>query len=232
MEELRGYVVGGYLPTSFLDWEGHVAPVIFVSGCNFRCPWCHNREVVLSETDTIRVTDILEDIKRRSKFLDGVVITGGEPTLWEGLLPLLREFNEIGLAVKLDTNGSNPGLLEKILDEKLVKRVAMDVKAPFDDAILERVTGVKIFARTLRESVKIIKKLAPSYEFRTTWSLHILTEAELTRLQKDLDDDKNWVIQPFVPVDCLDHEYCRLPRVTAEEIKRILPNVKIRGQAT
>lgn len=223
--------MGGYLPTSFLDWEGHVAPVIFVSGCNFRCPWCHNGELVLFGTEPVSVSVILDDIKRRSKFLDGVVVTGGEPTLWEGLLPLLRKLGEMGLAVKLDTNGSNPGLLERILGEKLVKHVAMDVKAPFDDKILERVTGVKISAQTLKGSLEIIRKLAPSYELRTTWSPYILTGEELILLQKELDGDPNWVVQPFVPTGCLDPGCLCLPKVTLEEINSILPNVKKRGQA-
>lgn len=229
MEQLSGYAVGGYLPTSFLDWEGHIAAVIFVSGCNFRCPWCHNRDLVLSKTEKIPVNDILRDIERRAKFLDGAVITGGEPTLWEGLLPLLRWAKKKGLAVKLDTNGSNPRALEKILEEKLAAHVAMDIKAPFDDAVLERVTGAAVSALIIRESVDIIKKLAPSYEFRTTWSPRILSEAELLQIRRELADDSRWVVQRFVPADCLDPEYCKLPKTDISDIERILPGIKIRG---
>lgn len=229
MEQLKDYTVGGYLPTSFLDWEGHIAPVIFVSGCNFRCPWCHNRDIVLSKTQTIPVTDILKDIGRRAKFLDGVVITGGEPTLWEGLLPLLETLKEKGLPVKLDTNGSNPSLLKKILEKKLAAHVAMDIKSPFNDAVLERVTGVNISALTLIESVEIIKKLAPSYEFRTTWSPRVLSEAELLQIRRELADDGHWAVQPFVPEGCLDPEYCKLPKTSISDIERLLPGIKIRG---
>lgn len=229
MGELKEYTVGGYLPTSFLDWEGHIAPVIFVSGCNFRCPWCHNREIVLAETEKIPAAGILRDIAHRAKFLDGVVITGGEPTLWQGLTPLLAALKEMGLPVKLDTNGSNPRLLKKILEEKLAAHVAMDIKAPFDDAVLRRVTGAEIAALTLKESVEIIKKLAPSYEFRTTWSPRILSEAELLRIRRELSDDGHWVVQPFVPTGCLDPEYCELPKTAAADIERLLPGIRIRG---
>lgn len=222
-------MVGGYLPTSFLDWEGHVAPVIFTSGCNFRCPWCHNGDLVLARIGGEPVDDILADIRRREKFLDGVVITGGEPTLWSGLLPLLRELKKIGLAVKLDTNGSNPRLLREILAEGLVCHIAMDVKAPFDDKTLARVTGAPIDARLLLESLSIIRELAPSYELRTTWSPHILSEAELIQIRECLSDDPNWVVQSFVPTNCLDPQYRELGRVDPEYIKRILPGVRVRG---
>lgn len=229
MEEEQEYTVGGYLPTSFLDWDGHVASVIFAPGCNFRCPWCHNRDVVLELTEPIPIDLVLNDIDCRAEFLDGVVVTGGEPTQWRNLLPLLRRFKKSSLAVKLDTNGSNPRQLREILEEKLVKHVAMDVKAPFDDEILARVTGVKISATALRESVMIIKTLAQSHEFRTTWSPQILSPGELRRIQSDLGFDRNWVVQPFVPSNCLNQEYCKYAKVDAGEIRKILHNVKIRG---
>lgn len=229
MEGLCGYKVGGYLPTSFLDWRGHVAAVIFISGCNFRCHWCHNRDIVLERTEQIPLGDILTDIRRRAEFLDGVVITGGEPTLWPGLLPLLRALKEGGAAVKLDTNGSNPRLLRRIIAEKLAEQVAMDVKAPFDDEIVARVVGARIAASALKESVEIIKTLAPSYELRTTWSPEILSAAELRRVWEELGDDPNWVVQPFVPSNCLDPVYCAFPQVRPEDIQALLPGVKIRG---
>lgn len=229
MIELGEYVVGGYLPTSFLDWPGHVTSVIFTAGCNFRCPWCHNSDIVLGQSEPVSLSVILADVGRRWKFLDGVVISGGEPTLWQGLLPLLHRLKEIGLAVKLDTNGSNPQLLREILIDKLVVCVAMDIKAPFNDEILSRVTGVRTSAALLMQSVLIIKELAPSYELRTTWSPRFLASAELRQIQRDLDYDSNWIVQTFVPVNCLDLEYREYAKVDAEEIKKILPNVKIRG---
>ena len=121
MEEMRA---GGYLPASFLDWEGHVAAVIFTCGCNFRCPWCHNGELVTAGGGELLVKKIIADIKRRVKFLDGVVVSGGEPTLWPGLRPLLAELKELELAVKLDTNGTDPEQLRALIDEGLVEHVA------------------------------------------------------------------------------------------------------------
>lgn len=221
--------MGGYLPTTFLDWEGHVAAIIFISGCNFRCPWCHNADLVLSRTEGIPLEKVLTDIERRSKFLDGVVISGGEPTLWDGLQPLLNALGEKGLPVKLDTNGSNPNLLLQLLEKKLVAHVAMDIKAPFDEAALERVTGVKAPLHALMESVGIIKKLAMSYEFRTTWSPAILSESELLQIRQDLADDRHWVVQPLIPENCMDLEYRSMPKTSPSDIERILPGIRIRG---
>lgn len=229
MEELNGYMVGGYLPTTFLDWEGRVASVIFISGCNFRCPWCHNGSLVHAHTGEFPLEDILADIERRARFLDGVVISGGEPTLWDGLMPLLSVLSEKGLPVKLDTNGSNPRLLLQILKEELVAHVAMDIKAPFDEVVLERVTGVKVSPFALRESASIIKRLAPSYEFRTTWSPAILSEAELLQIGQELADSDHWIVQPFTPENCMDLNYRRLPKVSSSDIKRILPAIRVRG---
>jgi len=229
MPDLGSCMVGGYIPTSFLDWEGRVAAVIFTSGCNFRCPWCHNAELALGRAEGIPLQGVLTDIKRRAKFLDGIVITGGEPTLWPGLQNLLKELREAALPAKLDTNGSNPDVLRKILEDKLTAHVEMDVKAPFDDIVLSRVTGVQIQSRVIEDSVRIIKSLAASYSFRTTWSPHILSEAELRRIAEDLEHDPCWVIQPFVPVNCLDPKWLDFPKTEPEEIRRILPNVRIRG---
>lgn len=229
MDDLSNYAVGGYLPTSFLDWRGRVAAVIFTSGCNFRCPWCHNGELALGSGGEIPLGAVLQDIKRRSQFLDGVVISGGEPTQWPGRLRLLSVLKDASLPVKLDTNGSDPELLRRILEAGLVEYVAMDVKAPFDDELLARAAGVPVSAAVLLESVEIIRRLAPSYELRTTWSPGILSVNELLRLGGELAGDPNWVVQPFVPNGCLDPAYGELPRITAEEIRSILPEVKIRG---
>ena len=114
---MQNISAGGYLSASFLDWEGHVAAVIFMSGCNFKCPWCHNSDLVFNKTTPIKVTEIIEDIKRRKLFLDGVVISGGEPTCSLGLISMIREMKKIGLPIKLDTNGSHPEVLKRLLDE-------------------------------------------------------------------------------------------------------------------
>lgn len=220
---------GGYLPASFLDWDGRVASVIFTAGCNFRCPWCHNSELVREEAESVPIAKILADIKRRRNFLDGVVITGGEPCLWSGLFVLLNELKTLSLPVKLDTNGSFPEILEKIFDMALISHIAMDVKAPLDAERIKIVTGSGISPDILKKSIKLIKSKAPSYEFRTTYTPRIMSEDDLHEIRSELSDDSHWIIQCFKPVNCLDESFLECQAVRAEELKKIFPQIKIRG---
>lgn len=228
-KDMAGYSAGGYLPASFLDWDGHVSAVVFTSGCNFRCPWCHNSELVLQKTDMIDIDFIIDDICKRKKFLDGVVITGGEPCLWEGLFDFLRMMKELKISVKLDTNGSMPDILEKVLEEGLTDHVAMDVKAPLNKVALKRVTGVDVDPEKIRKSIDIIKSLVPAYEFRTTFIESLLTIDDMIEIRKELEDDDHWIIQPFRPVNCLDPGYCAFPAADAEKLRQKFPGIKVRG---
>ena len=112
--------IGGYIPSSFIDWEGHVSAVLFFRGCNFRCPFCHNGPMVMGQLPDLNEELIVEHIRSRKDFLDGVVISGGEPTLDPNRLKvLLPRFKDIGLPIKLDTNGSNPMVIEGLLSGDL-----------------------------------------------------------------------------------------------------------------
>jgi len=227
--DIDDFCAGGYLPASFLDWEGHVSAVIFVSGCNFRCPWCHNRDLVLGTAPDLPMGDILADIRRRAKFLDGVVVSGGEPCMWPGIKPLLMALKETGLPVKLDTNGSLPDVLFELLAEKLVDFVAMDVKAPFDAAALKKVAGVDVSPDDIRKSVSLIRSHTPGYEFRTTYVSGLLTKEDLLSVRESLDDDSHWVVQCFRPVNCLDDSYLNHAADSAESVKEMLPGISVRG---
>jgi len=226
---MKEYTAGGYLPASFLDWDGHVSAVVFTSGCNFRCPWCHNSELVLQKTDLIDLSFITRDICKRRKFLDGVVLTGGEPCLWNGLFDFLRVMKDLKINVKLDTNGSMPDILEKVFEENLADHVAMDVKAPLNEQSLKRLTGVDVKAETIKRSIGILKRSAPSYEFRTTFIERLLTFEDMLELRKELNDDAHWIIQCFRPVNCLDPDYCLSPPVDAEKLRDKFPGIKVRG---
>ena len=220
---------GGYLPASFLDWDGRVAAVVFTVGCNFRCPWCHNGALVTGEIETTPVARIYADIARRAKFLDGVCVSGGEPTLWDGLVPFIEEIRKLGLPVKLDTNGSNPGVVEKLLDCGLIEHVAMDVKAPLDAASYKRVAGVDAAIGNLKKSIELIRQKAPSYEFRTTFVPPLLTPADLRAIREYLSDDAHWFIQCFKPVGCLDENFIKYKAADPEGVRKLLPGVNVRG---
>ena len=228
-EEMKRYTAGGYLPASFLDWDGHVSAVVFTSGCNFRCPWCHNSELVLQKTDIIDISFIIDDICKRINFLDGVVITGGEPCLWDGLFDFLGKMKELKMSVKLDTNGSMPDILGKVLEEGLADHVAMDVKAPLNKVALKRVTGVDVDPEKIKRSIDIIKRSVPAYEFRTTFIDGLLTIEDMIEIRKELENDAHWVIQPFRPVNCLDPGYCSFPAADPEKLRVKFQGIKVRG---
>lgn len=225
----RVSTVGGYLPASFLDWDGHISDVIFTTGCNFRCPWCHNGALVEGVVEDVPLSDVLANIVRRVKFLDGVCVSGGEPTLWDGLVPFIREVRELGLPVKLDTNGSNPDILLKLFDEKLVSHVAMDVKAPLDTVSYQRVTRSDVPVENMTRSVEIIRANAPSYEYRTTFVPGLMTPDDLTAIRKYLNDDAHWFVQCFKPMGCLDESFLSFAAAEPDELKKLLPGVTVRG---
>lgn len=220
---------GGYLPASFLDWNGHVTAVIFMSGCNFACPFCHNRDLVLSKTEPSPLSSIIDDIKRRRKFLDGVVLSGGEPCMSAELLPLLSELGTLRLPVKLDTNGSFPDILREVINGMFVDYIAMDVKAPLDEDVYRRVTRSDISVEKIIQSMKLIKESGLQYEFRTTYSPEFLSEDELLRIRKDISDDVHWFAQCFKPNSCLDEKFTSCMAVEPGTLHKLLPGVKVRG---
>lgn len=158
--------------TTLLDYPGKLATIVFTPGCNLRCDFCHNPEFVLPEKiERIRHDFISEEIffrflKTRIGFLDGVVICGGEPTIHEDLPNFCQRIKELGLLVKLDTNGTRPEMLENLLAKELIDYVAMDVKHSFDG--YDSLTKKSVDISKYKKSIEIIKARAPDYEFRTT----------------------------------------------------------------
>ena len=152
---------------SLLDFEDKVSCVLFCKPCNFRCPFCHNGDSVLNAQTEINFDDILAYLKSRIGLVDAVVFSGGEPTLEPDLEVKIKAVKSLGFLIKLDTNGTNPELLEKLLDEGLFDYVAMDIKN--SPSLYAKTSGVKsINLDNIKKSISIIMKKAPDYEFRTT----------------------------------------------------------------
>ena len=152
---------------SLLDYEDKVSIVLFSQACNFRCPFCHNGESVLNAQSALDFDEILAYLKTRTGLVDAVVFSGGEPTLEPDLEVKIKSVKSLGFLIKLDTNGTNPVLLEKLIDEGLIDYVAMDIKnSPSLYAKTSGVTNVNL--DNIRKSISIIMKKAPDYEFRTT----------------------------------------------------------------
>lgn len=191
--------IGGFCKFSLIDFPAHLAAVIFTQGCNFRCPYCHNPELVLPEKfeKPIPLDDILRHLTKRTSQLDGVVISGGEPTLQSDLKSFLREIKRLDYSIKLDSNGSFPGILEQIFREGLVDYIAMDIKAPLKK--YRSLAGCNVKTDHIRRSISLVKKSAIPYQFRTTMVKPLLCMDDIELIYKEIDYDPNYVLQKFVP---------------------------------
>ncbi len=188
-------VIGGFLKSSFIDYPDKIAAVIFTRGCNFRCPYCHNSELLDGQGGWMSREDLMEQIRGRIRYLDGLVVSGGEPTLHRDLPEFLAELRETGLSLKLDTNGTAPGMLKYLLEEGLVDYVAMDVKAPFSS--YGRVAGSLVNIRDIEKSVKLLMDGPVPYEFRTTVARELLSPGDLEELAGDIRGADRYVLQRF-----------------------------------
>jgi pyruvate formate lyase activating enzyme len=214
--------IGGFQKVSLIDYPGRISAVVFTQGCNFRCPFCHNPELVDPGRfeDLIPQKEILSFLERRRGRLDAVVITGGEPTMQPALVPFIIQLRSMGFQVKLDTNGALPDRLEEMLDRKLLDYVAMDIKAP-----LERygeVTKTKPDQQLIRRSISLIMASGLDYEFRTTAVKSLLGPADIEQIGRLIPGAKRFVLQKFVPTKTLDRDYLGESSYTDGELKAIV----------
>ena len=187
---------------SLLDYEDKVAVVLFSHACNFRCPFCHNGDSVLNAQNEINFDEILEFIKSRRGLVDAVVFSGGEPTLEPDLEVKIKAVKSLGFDIKLDTNGTNPELVEKLLDEGLLDYVAMDIKN--SPSLYAETSGVKsINIENIKKSISIIMNKAPDYEFRTTLVKEFHEHMDYDAFYKLIKGAKKLYLQKFV-----DREGC------------------------
>ena len=195
----------GWVRTSLIEYPGHIATVLFVGGCNFRCPPCHNADLVQrpAEMPDLGIGEVWDFLSRRVGLVDGVVVTGGEPTLQSGLIPFLRRVRERGFDVKLDTNGYRPDVLAALLDEGLVNYVAMDVKAPPTKYPLLAGRADVDVARVER-SVDLLRSSGLPHEFRTTVVPGLLDEADVEEIARWIAGAERYVLQQFRPRRTLD----------------------------
>jgi pyruvate formate lyase activating enzyme len=178
--------IGGIVKSSLIDYPGKVAAVIFTQGCNFRCPYCHNPELVNPEhfNKPIPEKEILSFLEMRRGLIDGVVITGGEPLLQPEIKDFIKEVKEMGYSVKLDTNGSNPQRLEELLSEGILDYIAMDIKSPIGK--YSSVVRAEVDTDHIRKTLMLITKSGLPYEVRTTlfWGL---TMDDVLRMMGELN---------------------------------------------
>jgi pyruvate formate lyase activating enzyme len=216
--------IGGFEKLTLIDFPGKVACMIYTIGCNFHCPYCHNPELVDETANEISFEGILEFLKTRQGLLEGVVITGGEPTLHKDLLLVMRRIKALGYEVKLDTNGTNPNMLQQAIDQKLVDYVAMDIKAPLYKYTTN--TERPVDADALRKSIGILMKNRVPYEFRTTVSKFLLSPLDLVDIAKEIQGAEHYYIQKFIPTKILNPQLKRKLAYTDIEYEQLLASVK------
>ncbi len=196
------------LPTSMIEWEGRLSCAIFLPGCNFRCPFCHASDLVLcpDQLEDVPLQSVLRHLQDNRGWVDGVVISGGEATLHDGLPSLIAVLREHVGSIKLDTNGSNPRLVEELVNAGLVNCVAMDVKAPLDERY-SAAAGVPVDLDALRATVGFLRSRGVEHEFRTTVVPGIHTCRDIVELARCLGPTESLVLQQFAPLNCIDQSY-------------------------
>lgn len=192
----EGMQIVGQQKTSFIDYPDKICTVYFAPGCNFRCSYCHNAPLVKGEGSVISPEEIALFLEERKKYIDGVCISGGEPTLQRNLPQWVESIKEKGFLVKLDTNGSNPKMLRELIDKNLLDYIAMDIKAPWHK--YEKVAGVPVNIKGIRKSVEIIRNREDfDYEFRTTVCKELLSIKDILEMGKSLQGSKRYILQNF-----------------------------------
>ncbi len=200
-------VIAGLQRFSLIDFPGQVAAIVFTQGCYFRCPYCHNPELVLPEQfgPMIEEETVFDFLRARIGKLDGVVVTGGEPTMQNDLPKFIRRVKDLGMLVKLDSSGVRPDVLQTLFDAKLVDYVAMDIKAPLPK--YEEVVQVRVELEAIRRSISLVMQSGVDYEFRTTLVEGLLTPDDVRAIGEDICGAKRYYLQKFVSTKAVDRSY-------------------------
>ena len=225
--------ISGIQKLTLLDYPGKCACTVFLAGCNLRCPFCHNASLVVGQAPTaMEEAEFFAFLKKRKGLLDGVCVTGGEPTLRKDLPDFIRRIKELGYLVKLDTNGSNPAMLRQLLEEGLLDYVAMDIKN-CPERYAETCGGIEILPQ-VQESLAILKENNVEYELRTTLCRPFHDESALEAIGKWLTGTQNYYLQNFV--DSGDLIGSEVSGFTKEEMEALrnsvlphIPTTRIRG---
>ncbi len=188
--------ISGFQKFSLIDYPGKISAVIFTQGCNFRCPYCHNPELLdINQKPKFKESDIINFLISRQKQLDAMVITGGEPTLQKDLFQFIQKIKSLGFLVKLDTNGTNPQIIKELLDKKLIDYIAMDIKGPLDK--YSQIVQVNVNLNNILQSINLVRQ-TPDYEFRTTITREQLIKSDIKKIGELIKGSKQYSLQKYV----------------------------------
>ncbi len=218
-------VIGGFQKFSLADFPGKISAIVFTRGCNFRCPYCHNPELVDPARYVAEVPqeEVLRFLGSRRGQLQGVVVTGGEPTLHDDLPLFLAGIHALGFAVKLDTNGSNPDALQGLIRDSLLDYIAMDIKAPL--SAYPRIAGAPVRVEDIERSVRLVIGSGLPHEFRTTYEGSLLSTKDMEAIAEIVRGCANYVVQSFRPSRALDPAMlsrARPDRASLQAIRKLM----------
>lgn len=228
----------GFHETSLVDWDGKVSLVLFLGGCNFHCPYCHNPKVAHDDPalHTIHWSTINQVLSRKHGWVDGVAVTGGEPMMHPEVFELCRNVKDCGLLVKIDTNGSFPYPLKELIERRMVDFVAMDVKASLTDKY-RAAAGRDVELAVLRRSIRLLLESGVDYEFRCTLVPGIVEPGDVPEIGRAVEGARRLVLQQFIPTEARAEElrkrgtYSRTEaEALAESARPFVKEVKLRGK--
>ena len=229
-------LIKGFQKLSLIEYPGKLSAIIWTGGCNFRCPFCYNRDIVLNynKMKTIPEKEVIDFMLTRKGLLDAIAITGGEPTLQKDLPEFAQKIKDMGFLVMVETNGSNPGMIKELIDKKLVDYIAMDIKAPLKK--YNKVCGKKVNKKNIQKSIDIIRKSGVKYEFRTTVIPKFFKEDDAKAIGKWLKGSKRYYLQQFVTENTVDKDFKKMKSYPVEKLKEFakmmkpyFKSVKVRG---
>ena len=215
--------ISGFVKNSLIDYPGKIASVVFTQGCNMFCKYCHNYDLIPTNGSKgyFNEDEILNYLKKARSFIDALVISGGEPTLQNDLLVFISKVKELGLLVKLDTNGSNPAVLQKLIDNDLLDCVSMDIKTKLEVKNYRNLVGGQFSdeqMNSILESISLLKKSEIDVEFRTTMIREVHTSEDIRMICTDIASDKKYTLQRFSPVKVFDNNYSLFSTFTENEL--------------
>jgi len=217
--------IGGFQKTSLLDYPKIISAIIWTVGCNFRCPFCYNKDLVLGKVENIHEKDIFAFLEKRKSMLEGLVISGGEPLMQKDIVPFAEKVKKLGYKIKIDTNGMYPEKLKELIDKKLVDYVAMDIKAP--KGKYNELSGIKTDIKKIEKSIEIIRNYAPDYEFKTTFAPGLLKKEDILSIAKWLKGSKRYFLQQFKSdVHLVSSDLEDIAPYSKEDLFETLENIK------
>ena len=223
---MKELIIKGFTQNSLLDWEGKIVSTLYVPYCNFRCPYCHNSGLVLNpeQYDTVSWAEIENFLINHKGWVDGICLTGEEPCLFEDLPEFIRKIKNLGFMVKLDTNGSIPGMLREVIALELPDYIAMDIKASLDNIRYQESAGVKneAIVDVIKQSIQIIMESGIDYEFRTTVVPSLHKESDIKNIASYIQGARKYALQNFSSNgELLSPNYNKIKPYNEEELNRI-----------